>query len=166
MPTWRFRSYYINAFLNVVIPGSDSLQAAHSISTFTELHGHGSFTVMLLLLGFQIRLDGQKPTQREMSKVREIIVEEQSFEIVNFPTPPQSSKPKPGHKKVTKYGETWPENTGRHGQKIRGDMARKYGETWPENTGGHGQKIRGDMARKYGGTWPENTGEGGDVTRD
>ena len=37
-----------------------------------------------------------------MNKIRELLEEEQNFEIVNYPTPPQYSMKK-GHKKVKLY---------------------------------------------------------------
>ena len=35
-----------------------------------------------------------------MNRIRELLQEEQNFEIINYPTPPQYSVPKKGHKKV------------------------------------------------------------------
>lgn len=35
-----------------------------------------------------------------MTRIRELLQEEQNFEIINYPTPPQYSVPKKGHKKV------------------------------------------------------------------
>lgn len=37
-----------------------------------------------------------------MNRIRELLQEEQNFEIVNYPTPPQYSMSKKGHKKVIK----------------------------------------------------------------
>ena len=35
-----------------------------------------------------------------MNRIRELLQEEQNFEIINYPTPPQHSVPKKGLKKV------------------------------------------------------------------
>ena len=35
-----------------------------------------------------------------MNRIRELLQEEQNFEIINYPTPPQYSVTKKGHKKV------------------------------------------------------------------
>ncbi|KAK2571080.1 Nischarin [Acropora cervicornis] len=37
----------------------------------------------------QLELDGHRPTNREVVRIRELLREEQNFEIINFPTPPQ-----------------------------------------------------------------------------
>ena len=37
-----------------------------------------------------------------MNRIRELLQEEQNFEIINYPTPPQYSTSKIGHKKVIK----------------------------------------------------------------
>ena len=57
----------------------------------------------LCLVRDQLELDGQHPTSREMTKIRELLQEEQNFEIINYPTPPQYSVSKRGNKKVRYY---------------------------------------------------------------
>ncbi|XP_068712690.1 nischarin-like isoform X2 [Montipora foliosa] len=47
----------------------------------------------------QLELDGSRPTSREMNRIRELLEEEQNFEIIGYPTPPQYSTLRKGQKK-------------------------------------------------------------------
>ena len=58
------------------------------------------FKVFVII--FKVQLDGQCPSSREMNRIRELLQEELNFEIINYPTPPQYSMSRKGHKKVIK----------------------------------------------------------------